>query len=391
MKNHSKILCVVLALIIALSAASCSLSKEFAYQKDDIELPIGTYILYLQQAYQQAQGFAQKSELYDSEKNTYDGKKSFLKMEITDDDGNTAVAEDWINDKAQELTKTAVAQMYKFNELGCTLDEAQLKDTETQLKTYWDQGYSDQYEPYGIGMESILALTKANMMGQEAFNKQYAADGPTPVSDDDLAAYFKENYTSYKYFSANLYTTETQTSTDGTQEDTTKDVPLSEDKVAEYQKDFDSYASTLSSGGSFDDVLKTYMDKYEIEEDPHTENVTVLDEDATDEIMKTIYDMKDGQALTITIGDSDDSKQIYLIYREPIEQQVDAYTKTATGDEAASTNEMTGENNRDSVLSKMKSDEFEDMIKKSIEDLGIALNSACSKFKPAMFEETAKK
>ena len=61
MKNHSKILCVVLALIIALSAASCSLSKEFAYQKDDIELPIGTYILYLQQAYQQAQGFAQKS------------------------------------------------------------------------------------------------------------------------------------------------------------------------------------------------------------------------------------------------------------------------------------------------------------------------------------------
>ena len=41
MKNFSKILCVVLALVIALSAASCSLSKQYAYQQDDIELPIG--------------------------------------------------------------------------------------------------------------------------------------------------------------------------------------------------------------------------------------------------------------------------------------------------------------------------------------------------------------
>ena len=385
MKNHSKILCVVLALVIALTAASCSLSKQYAYQKDDIELPIGSYILYLQQAYSQAQSYAQQSELYDSEKGTYDGKKSFLKMEITDDDDNTAVAEDWIIDKAQELTKTAVANMYKAKELGCTLDEAEFADTETQIKAYWDQGYSDQYEPYGIGIDSLVALTKANTLADEAFKAQYGADGPTPVTDEDLAEYFTENYTSYKYFSADLYTTETQAAEDGSEEDTTVDVPLSEDEIAKYEKDFESYASTLSSGGSFDDVLKKYMDKYEIEEDPHTENVTILDEDATDEVMKAISELKDGEAKAITIGDTDESKQIYLIYREPIEEQVDAYTKTATGDEAET---ETAQSNRDSVLSNMKSEEFEQLIKDYIEELGLKLSSACNSFKPSMFEQT---
>ena len=102
MKNFTKILCVVLALVVALSAAACSLTQQYAYQKDDIELPIGTYIYYLYSAYNEAQNLAQQSDLYDSETGKYDGKKSFLKMEITDEDGETAVAEDWINDKAAE-------------------------------------------------------------------------------------------------------------------------------------------------------------------------------------------------------------------------------------------------------------------------------------------------
>ena len=397
MKNVSKILCVVLALIMALTAASCSLSKQYAYQKDDVELPIGVYILYLQQAYNQAQGFAQKSELYDSEKQTYDGKKSFLKMEITDDDGNKAIAEDWINNKAEELTLDAIAGMEKAKELGCTVDEATRKQTEEQIKSYWDQGYGEQYEQYGIGMESLVAVSNASSQRHEAFHKQYAADGPTPVSDEDLAKYFTEKYTSYKYFSANLYTTSTETdgAAEGSDTASTVNTPLSEEEVAKYQKDFDSYAKTLSSGGSFDDVIKQYMDAYSITDDPRTENVSVIEDDTTDELMKAIKDMKDGQAMTITIGEAEDSKQIYLLYREPIENQVEAYTKTeepkpkATGDEAALMAQE--ESKRDSVVEEMKTDEFDELLKKFAKDKGFALSAACKSFKPSMFEETKSK
>ena len=126
MKNFTKILCVVLALVMALSVASCSLSKQYAYQKDGVELPIGVYVYYMYSAYNEAQTLAQKSDLYDAATGKYDGKKSFLKIEITDEDGNTAVAEDWITDKTKEKLQNAVAIETKFNELGCTVDQAEL-------------------------------------------------------------------------------------------------------------------------------------------------------------------------------------------------------------------------------------------------------------------------
>ena len=170
MKNFSKILCVVLALVVALSAAACSLSPEYAYQKDDIELPIGVYIYYLYNAYNSAQNYAQQSDLYDSETGKYDGSKSFLKIEITDDDGETAVAEDWIINKAVEDTKNAVAVETKFNELGCTIDQTELDSTKTYYQSYWDQSYAEQMEPYGISFESFFeAGYTIPVMKTEAF------------------------------------------------------------------------------------------------------------------------------------------------------------------------------------------------------------------------------
>lgn len=378
MKNFSKILCVVLALVIALSAASCSLSKQYAYEKDDIKLPIGVYIYYLYNAYNSAQSYAQKSDLYDAETGKYDGKKSFLKMEITDDDGKTAVAEDWIKDKAAEDTKTAVAIQTKFNDLGCTLDQTEIDSTQSYYKSYWDQSYSEMLEPYGISFDSFfLAGYTLPAMESEAFKAEYGTGGPSAVSDEELTKYFKDNYTSYKYFSANLYTTETAENTDGSAETASENIPLSADKIAEYQKDFDGYATTLSDGGSYADVVAEYMKKYAVEEDPTTENVEDIDEESTDEIMKTILDMKDGQAMTVVIGDDDTTKQIYLVYREPIENQVEAYTDP--------------EQHKNDVLSAMKHEEFDEMLNKLAEEMNITLSSACDSYKPSRFEETKKK
>lgn len=375
MKNFSKILCVVLALVMALSVASCSFSKQYAYQKDDIEIPVGVYIYYLYNFYNSAQSYAQQSDLYDSETGKYDGKKSFLKMEITDDDGETAVAEDWIKNKTEERIKEAVAIYTKFNDLGCTIDQTEIDSTKTYYQSYWDQSYSEQFEAYGVSFDSFFeAGYMIPVMENEAFKAEYGTDGPSAVSDEELTAYFTENYTSYKYFSANLYTTVTAESGDGSEETASENVALSEDEIAAYQKDFQSYASTLSEGGSFDDIKKEYMEKYEITDDPVTENVEIIDEDTEDEILKTIKDMKDSQAMTIEIGEDETSKQLYLIYREPIEDQVEKYTDP--------------EQEKDTVLSSMKNEDFEELLKNFADELNITLTSACSSYKPSMFEES---
>ncbi len=372
MKNFSKILCVVLALVVAISAASCALSPQSAYEKDDIKLPIGVYVYYMYNAYTSAQGFAQKSDLYDASTGKYDGKKSFLKMEITDDDGNTAVAEDWIKDKAQERTKEAVAINTKFNQLGCTIDQTELDNTKTYYKNYWDQSYAAQLEPFGISFDSFfMAGYEIPVKESEAFKAEYGTGGPSAVSDEELTKYFTENYTSYKYFSANLFTSETAETTDASAETTAQSVALPEDQIADYMKDFQDYASTLSSGGSFDDVKKSYMDKYAVEEEPATENVEIIPDDTEDEILKTIKDMKDGQAMTLEVGEDETSKQLYLIYREPIENQVAKYTDP--------------EQEKDTVLSSMKQEDFEKLLKDLVEELNVTLSSACNSYNLSLF------
>lgn len=379
MKNFTKILCVVLALVTALSVASCSLTKQYAYQKDNIELPIGVYIYYLFSSYNEAQTLAQKSELYDASTGKYDGKKSFLKMEITDEDGNTAVAEDWINDKAAEKLSNAVAIRTKYNELGCTSDQAELDQAKQYIKqAYWDQSLKATLEPCGVSFDSFFEAEYTINVSEknEAFKKEYGEGGPSAVSDTELTDYFVKNYTAYKYFSANLYTSETAAQTDAAAETASNNVALSEEEISKYKNSFDDYAASIKNGTSFEDVVTKYKDAYSVSEDPTTENVEIIDADTTDELLKTIKDMKDGEVITKEIGEEATSKQLYLIYREPINNKVDEYIKT--------------EDKKNTVLSSMKQEDFDTLLKNLADDLKVAPSSACKNYKPSMFEEKKK-
>lgn len=381
MKNFTKILCVVLAIVMAVSVASCSLSKQYAYQKDDIELPIGVYVYYMYSAYNEAQTLAQKSDLYDSATGKYDGKKSFLKMEITDEDGNTAVAEDWIIDKAKEKLQTAVAIETKFKELGCTVDQAELDQAKTYIQqAYWDQSLKAVLEPCGVSFDSFFMAEYTINVAEKnnAFKAEYGEGGPSAVSTADMTDYFTKNYTSYKYFSANLYTSEDSGQTDAMTTTTTSanNTPFSEEKIAEYTSAFEGYASDISNGSTYEDVVKKYMEDYSITEDPTTANVEIIDENATDELLKTIKDMKDGQSMTVQIGEDENSKQLYLIYREPIENQIDAYINDS---EKSAT-----------VLQSMKQEDFDALLKKLAEELDVQPSSACNSYKPSIFEEKKK-
>ena len=394
MKNVTKILCVVLALVMALSAASCSLTKQYAYQKDDVELPIGVYIYYLQQAYNQAQQYAQQSDKYDADKGRYDGKKSFLKMEITPEEGeDPVVAEDWIKSTAEKNTKHAVAVMTKFKELGCTMDEAALDTGLKNFKTSWDKSDDDQqlntsflqyfgntkqtFEEIGVSYESVyMVINTLPMMENEVFNAQYGTNGPSAVSDEEITTYLKDNYVSYRQLVVNLYTTSTPDETDPGAESASGNTPLSDEEIASYQSAFAEYASTLSDGGSFADVVAKYNESFGKEEEVTDPTVTKLEKDSTDEIQKTLKDMKDGQAMTVEIGEDENSKQLHLLYREKIEDQYESYT------------DPKGEN-KTSILKEMKQEDFEKLLDDAAED--IKLSSACNSYKPSMFESKKKK
>lgn len=405
MRKFTKIICVVLALVVALSVTSCTLHKPYSYKTDDVDLPIGVYICYLYKAYGEAQTYAQQSDLYNAEDGTYDGSKSFLSIEITDDDGNTAVAEDWIKDKAAEYMNEAVAIYHLYEESDVKIDSKQLSENNKTLKKYWDndhyepyrysdgtimtdedgqaytyyvEAYKKTFEPYGVAFDSyFLVYVRIPMMSQALFDAEYAEDGPQPVTEEEMRKYYEENFTSYHYISAVLYTTETDEETEKT-----VNTSMSDEDIKKYTDAFDGYAAAINGGAAFSDQVTAYNEAFSSSA-TSIDKTLKIDADTEDKLQKEVLTLKEGEAKQVVIYqdkknddgetvEDKDSGIIYLIYKEPIADTTEAY--------------FAQDNVKDSMLHTMKDDEFKKLLQDIADSLSIDKSSDIDDYEPSMFE-----
>ena len=326
MKQAVKIGSLLLAILMvftAVFASGCSLQKQWSYKTSDKELAIGVYIYNLDVAYQQALEYAKKLDDYDGTNDKW------LDLEITDDDGTTAVARQWMKDKAEELTLTALAVEKGLKDEGATVDSATLQAADEQAKTNWNVGpyanygyvmpMSKELEPHGVSFDSYkYAAFEVPAMQQVLFNTLYEKGGSQEVSDAELEKFFNENYVDYGYLSANLY----ESSTD--EAGTTNNVALSEDAVKQITDKFDGMVKDINSG----------------------------------------------KAATVKVGEGD-SAMIYLVYKKDINAIAKDYLESAS--------------NRSEVLTNMKTDDFKTYIKDLIKELKFEKNAAVDSYDPKMF------
>ncbi|OUP79637.1 hypothetical protein B5F08_04085 [Anaeromassilibacillus sp. An172] len=377
MKAIKKITAAFLAVLMIMSISGCSTKPEWSYKVDDNEMQIGVYIYALYTAYNQAATYASSAEGYDAE-------KSFLNLTITDDDGETAVAKDWIVDTAKELTKNILTIEEEFEARGLTLtaeDEAAAKesaDNDWNLGPYYDMylaygmmptPYKDILEPYGVSYESFERASYMASAKQTAlFEEIYINDEETAVSTEDLTNYFTENYTSYSYLSVRLADSATDDS------GSTTYTAMSDEDIAEIESTLQGYADNINNGaGTFAEQMVEYTALKELESDPSTSAVENLDESSLNEdVVAALNELEEGKASLVKVGEAENA-YYYLIYKAPIADSVADYIEDET--------------NSFNVLSAMKSEEFQDMLTAKAEELGIQENtSVVNSYKPSMFE-----
>ncbi len=373
MKQAVKIGSLLLAILMVFSAvfaSGCSLQKQWSYKTSDKELAIGVYIYNLDVAYQQALEYAKKLDDYDGTNDKW------LDLEITDDDGNTAVARQWMKDKAEELTLTALAVEKGLKDEGATVDSATLQAADEQAKTNWNVGpyanygyvmpMSKELEPHGVSFDSYkYAASEVPAMQQVLFNTLYEKGGSQEVSDAELEKFFNENYVDYGYLSANLY----ESSTD--EAGTTNNVALSEDAIKQITDKFDGMVKDLNSGKAFDDVTKAYTEAEGLSTDSVVNNTELLKNfSAGDELKAEIEKLDSGKAATVKVGEGD-SAMIYLVYKKDITAIAKDYLESAS--------------NRSEVLTNMKTDDFKTYIKDLIKELKYEKNAAVDSYDPKMF------
>ena len=373
MKPTVKIGSLLLAVVMALSAAfatGCSMGKEWSYKTSDKELAIGVYIYCLDLAYQQAQTKAKELDDYDGTNDKW------LDLEITDDDGNTAVARQWIKDDAQKKCLNFLAVEKGMKDEGASVDEATQQAADEQAKTYWNVGQyanygyimpmSKELEPYGISYDSFRYCTSQYSVNYSAlFAKLYGEGGSQEVSDSELEDYFIENYVDYSYIPVQLY----EASTDEAGE--SKSVALSDEKIADYTAELEGYVKDINDGKSYDDVVSAYTEKHELSQSPAVDNTEQLESvSAGDQIKDALKDLGNNKAVTVKVGEGD-TGMLYLVYKRNSADSAKDYLESET--------------NRAGVLNTMKKDDFEDYLKKIVEDLDYEKNSAVDGYDPKMF------
>ena len=373
MKPFFKVTAFLLAVVMIIFSVGCtpiSMNAEWSYRYNDQELAIGVYIYSLDQAYSQAKGFAQSNENYSTD-------KSFMDLEITDDDGNKMIAREWILKEADRITKSILVIDDELKKLNVTVGQATLDEAKKTAETAWNVGLYAEYgyfdpmsavlEPYGISFDSFYKSSYEAMAKQSAlFEAIYGKGGTKAVSDEELTKHFTENYTDYSYFAVNLYTSETN------EDGSTKNTAFTDDQIKAVEKELNGYVGIIKQGYTYDDVVKAYMDKNKVTTNPTQAGTEILENSSMGSEIKTALEkLAEGTATTIKVGEGE-TAQMYFIYKGKIADKSKTYFKDA--------------NARANVVSNMKAEEFNDYIDNLVNTIKPEVNKAqIDRYNPDMF------
>ncbi len=197
-KKIKKCLTAFLTAAVAVSAVGCTVgtSTQYVMSIDDYNLNAGVYIYYQNNALNDAKNLAGSDDpnldLEDTdalEEVTIEGKK-FL---------------DWVANKTTANCCEHIAVIRKFDEMGLTLDEADVEAAEDYVASMFDDPeIAKEYKENGIGEESITEVLLNTYKANEIFLAIYGEGGTENVQESTI----KENYIAtnqrLKYVTINL-------------------------------------------------------------------------------------------------------------------------------------------------------------------------------------------
>lgn len=390
--------------IIAAIAAAAAISMSGCMDNgkimtvDETEINNGIYLFYQQSAYMDAQSIIREAKGSESS----ESESSEIKYFSESVEGKSTAQ--WIKDETMRLVKQYIAIQRLCDEKDITLDATEKEEINESVRSAWDDVNSyiqyffkvdtmgKYYESNGVSRESYSLIKTSNALRNKLFLKLYDKDGETPVSDEDFAAYVKENYASvellkldYKDYKGNELTSDSDKKAVDEQAQKYADRISGGESFIDVKYDYDLKKEQDSSRGDIED----YYDKNPVEgktkEEYVAEEIAKLtvdkaedlesiityykkdDESADEKISEFVFNAKDdGKAALLKTDDS-----VYVIARTDVTER-----------------EKWLENNRTSLLQQIKYDDFEDYLDKYAESFSVNANSYLvdTKYKPEKLE-----
>ncbi len=226
---------------------------------------------------------------------------------------------------ADTLLLRYVAINSKFNEQGLKISSSEKAALSSDADDIWHL-YSAYYTEKGISKAAIYKAELSNLYYTILLENYYSSDGQSPVAEDDIKDYFKNNYAVIRYVTGYLFN-----------EDENGIIEMTDEQKKSVSKSFTAAAEMINNGSSIEESIASLNDaeiRYAI--------VTSTDSAGfPDDFFEKIKDLEVGKAAAVTSG-----SYIFLVLREDGEK----------GDYASYTD------SRLDCLKAMKSEEFEKIV-----------------------------
>lgn len=340
MKKCKQLFAGLLAVGLLLSATGCSGDTTWVYKTENDTVPAGVYLSYLQSAYSDAQ-------------NQIDTEKDIWSQTIDD-----VPVEQWIINKASELTKQYIAVNLMFEDLGMTLGTEGANVAKTKADNYWSQNQST-YEANGISYASVQKLCENDYKTQKVFDYYYETNGVEAVSEDTIKEYFYDNFAKVKYLAVNRY-----------------DIKTGDKKDAdELQKTVDGYVTEINKGTDIDEIIDAYITQvykdyglsdYEPDTSDSSRNVSLISKAQTGNLESFAKKTFEQTEYAIPYVDDSNSNYIYLGERFDLTKDSSLYEK-----------------NRSSVLYQLRGDAYTKKLTDRLASVEITTNDeAVNRYSP---------
>lgn len=243
MKIFKKIAAILLVCLLALSAVGCHKKNEIAVTVDGFEFTSAYYMCALINANSEAQNKVYETLKEDEQQKEID----FYSKKI--DDKNFVT---WVEDRAIEMIKEIAAYKSLCKKANLKLDDETKANAQSYASYYWQSGYSQYFEPNGVGESTYTNFTVDSYYSSLYFEHLYGKDGEKEIAADEVKNKIYDNF-----ITANLI-----------------DVTFSEETDSEktaIETKLNDYAAKLKNKSiTFEQAYKEY---YEIK-DEETNNTT---------------------------------------------------------------------------------------------------------------------
>ena len=180
-----------------------------------------------------------------------------IKKDYFDQKVDGKAFDEYLSDYALTATKEYAAVVDKFNELGLTLSDEDIKSINDSISSTWDS-QGEFYESEGISKESVKLALKGSKMREELFDYYYAEGGEEAVSDDEMVKYLDDNYLRYK--SISFAKTKASTDSSSSATDSSTDSAAAANEEAKAKRDEFLEKAQGVSFDDFDSIIDEYND-----------------------------------------------------------------------------------------------------------------------------------